>query len=130
MRRFQSMSQTQPFLSVHVSIQALFRVGRHHLRAIRRRILRSGALVEWRESTCACGADISLELSGAQGRAWANNLRAPASDRLKAPEGIVDYPHAATRWKNGTGSRTCSCKLFATLLKQGEVCPNSPGVRN
>ena len=54
MRRFKSMAQAQFFLSVHGPIQDLFRVCRHHLRAGNHRILRSRALVEWREATFAC----------------------------------------------------------------------------
>ena len=54
MRKFTSMAQAQRFLSVHGPIQNLFRVGRHHLRAINHRLLRSRAFAEWREATCAC----------------------------------------------------------------------------
>lgn len=53
MRKFKSMAQAQRFLSVHGPIQNLFRFGRHHLRAINHRILRSRAFAEWREATCA-----------------------------------------------------------------------------
>ena len=54
MRRFKSMAQTQRFLSVHGPIQNLFRVGRHHLKAVHHRLLRARAFSDWREVTCAC----------------------------------------------------------------------------
>ncbi len=54
MRRFKSMGQTQRFLSVHGPIQNLFRVGRHHLKAVHHRLLRARAFVDWREVTCVC----------------------------------------------------------------------------
>ncbi len=53
MRRFKSMVQTQRFLSVHGPIQNLFRVGRHHLKAVHHRLLRDRAFADWREATCA-----------------------------------------------------------------------------
>ncbi len=53
MRRFKSMAQTQRFLSVHGPIQNLFRVGRHHLKAVHHRLLRDRAFADWREATCA-----------------------------------------------------------------------------
>ncbi len=53
MRRFKSMAQTQRFLSVHCPIQNLFRVGRHHLKAVHHRLLRDRAFADWREATCA-----------------------------------------------------------------------------
>ena len=40
MRRFKSIVQAQRFLSVHGPIQNLFRVGRHHLKAVHHRLLR------------------------------------------------------------------------------------------
>ena len=52
MRRFKSMGQTQRFLSVHGPIQNLFRVGRHHLKAVHYRLLRDRAFADWREATC------------------------------------------------------------------------------
>ena len=54
MRRFKSMAQTQRFLSVHGPIQNLFRVGRHHLKAVHHRLLRARAFSDWREATCVC----------------------------------------------------------------------------
>ena len=54
MRRFKSMAQTQRFLSVHGPIQNLFRVGRHHLKAVHHRLLRARAFSDWREVTCVC----------------------------------------------------------------------------
>jgi putative transposase len=54
MRRFKSAQQSQRFLSVHGPIQNLFRVGRHHLKAVHYRLLRDRAFSDWRESTCAC----------------------------------------------------------------------------
>jgi len=54
MRQFKSPQQAQRFLSAHGPIQDLFRVGRHHLEAVRYRLLRDRAFGGWRESTCAC----------------------------------------------------------------------------
>ena len=54
MRRFNSVVQAQRFLSVHGPIQNLFRVGRHHLKAARHRLLRARAFSDWREVTCLC----------------------------------------------------------------------------
>ncbi len=52
MRRFKSAAQTQRFLSVHGLVQNLFRVGRHLLRAVHHRLLRTEAFGVWREVTC------------------------------------------------------------------------------
>lgn len=52
MRRFKSVAQVQRFLSVHGPIQNLFRVGRHHLKAVHYRLLRDRALTAWKEATC------------------------------------------------------------------------------
>jgi putative transposase len=52
MRSFKSPRQARRFLSVHSMIQNLFRVGRHHLRAIHYRLLRSRAFSDWRMATC------------------------------------------------------------------------------
>ena len=52
MRRFKSIAQAQCFLSVHGPIQNLFRVGRHHLKAIHHRMLRDRAFADWRQVTC------------------------------------------------------------------------------
>jgi len=52
MRKFKSMAQTQRFLSVHGPMQNLFRVGRHHLKAVHHRLLRARAFSDWREVTC------------------------------------------------------------------------------
>ena len=52
MRRFKSMSQAQRFLSLHGPIQNLFRIGRHHLKAVHHRLLRDRAFANWREATC------------------------------------------------------------------------------
>ena len=54
MRRFKSIVQAQRFLSVHGPIQNLFRVGRHHLKAVHHRLLRAQAFSDWREVTCVC----------------------------------------------------------------------------
>ena len=54
MRRFKSIVQAQRFLSVHGPIQNLFRVGRHHLKAVHHRLLRARAFSDWREVTCVC----------------------------------------------------------------------------
>ena len=54
MRRFKSAAQLQRFASVHGAVQKLFRVGRHLLRAVHHRLLRTLAFVEWEAVTCAC----------------------------------------------------------------------------
>ena len=53
MRRFKSASHLQRFATVHGSVQNLFRVGRHVLRAAHHRLLRTRAFVEWETVTCA-----------------------------------------------------------------------------
>ncbi len=52
MRGFKSAAHAQRFLSVHGPIQNLFRVGRHLLRAVHHRLLRTRAFGVWREVTC------------------------------------------------------------------------------
>ena len=52
MRRFTSAAQAQRFLSVHGVVLNLFRVGRHLLRAVHHRLLRTRAFGVWREVTC------------------------------------------------------------------------------
>ena len=52
MRRFKSAAHAQRFLSVHGPVQNLFRVGRHLLRAVHHRLLRTRAFGVWREVTC------------------------------------------------------------------------------
>jgi putative transposase len=54
MRRFKSVTHAQRLLSVHVPIKNLFRVGRHHLKAVPLRLLRDRAFACWIEITCAC----------------------------------------------------------------------------
>ena len=54
MRQFKSVPQLQRFLCVHGPIHNLFRVGRHHLKAIRHRVLRERALTDRKTATCAC----------------------------------------------------------------------------
>ena len=54
MRRFKSIEHTQRFHSVHGTVQNLFRVGRHHLKAVHHRFLRAWDFSDWREVTCAC----------------------------------------------------------------------------
>ena len=54
MRRFKSLAQAQRFLFVHGVVQNLFRVGRHHLKAVHHQLLRDKAFAEWEEVTCAC----------------------------------------------------------------------------
>ena len=53
MRRFKSAAHAQRFLSVHGIILNLFRVGRHVLRAVHHRMLRSRSFLLWQEVTCA-----------------------------------------------------------------------------
>jgi putative transposase len=52
MRRFKSMAQARRFLCVHGQVQNLFRVGRHHLKAVHYRLLRGRAFSDWRGATC------------------------------------------------------------------------------
>ena len=52
-RRFKSAAHAQRFLSVHGTVQNLFREGRHLLRAVHHRLLRSRAFAEWQVVTCA-----------------------------------------------------------------------------
>ena len=54
MRRFKSAAHAQRFLSVHGLVQNLFRVGRHLLRAVTHRMLRTRSFSLWHEVTCAC----------------------------------------------------------------------------
>ena len=54
MRRFKSAAHAQRFLSVHGLVQNLFRVGRHLLRAVTHRMLRTRSFGVWHEETCAC----------------------------------------------------------------------------
>ena len=52
MRRFKSAWHAQRFLSVHGLVQNLFRVGRHLLRAVHHRSLRTRSFRAWDEVTC------------------------------------------------------------------------------
>ncbi len=54
MRRFKSVGHAQRFLSVHGLVQNLFRVGRHLLRAVHHRLLRTRSFRVWDAVTCAC----------------------------------------------------------------------------
>ena len=54
MRRFKSAAHAQRFLSVHGPVQNLFRVGRHLLRAVHHRLLRTRSFRIWDKVTCAC----------------------------------------------------------------------------
>ena len=47
MRRFKSVEHAQHFLSVHGLVQNLFRVGRHLLRAVHHRLLRTRSFRVW-----------------------------------------------------------------------------------
>ena len=53
MRGFKSAAHLQRFASVHGVVQNLFRVGRHLLRAVHYRLLRTRSLGIWDEVTCA-----------------------------------------------------------------------------
>ena len=53
MRGFTSRDHAQRFLHVHGVSQNLFRVGRHHLRAVHYRMLRARALTVWAAVTAA-----------------------------------------------------------------------------
>ncbi len=52
LRRFTSAAHAQRFLSVHGVVLNLFRLGRHLLRAVHHRLLRTRAFGVWREVTC------------------------------------------------------------------------------
>ena len=54
MRRFKSVRHAQRFLSVHGLVQNLFRMGRHLLRAVHHRVLRTRSFRVWDAVTCAC----------------------------------------------------------------------------
>ena len=54
MRRFKSAAHAQRFLSVHGPVLNLFRVGRHLLRAVHHRLLRTRSFRIWDEVSCAC----------------------------------------------------------------------------
>ena len=54
MRRFRSAAHVQRFLSVHGVVLNLFRVGRHLLRAVHHRSLRTRSFRVWDAVTCAC----------------------------------------------------------------------------
>jgi putative transposase len=54
MRRFKSAAQAQRFLSVHGLVQNLLRLGRHLLRAVHHRMLRTRSFRVWDDVTCAC----------------------------------------------------------------------------
>ena len=54
MRRFKSAAHLQRFATVHGVVQNLFRVGRHLLRAVHHRSLRTRSFRVWDEVTCAC----------------------------------------------------------------------------
>ncbi len=54
MRRFKSVGHAQRFLSVHGLVHNLFRVGRHLLRAVQHRLLRTRSFRVWDVVTCAC----------------------------------------------------------------------------
>ena len=54
MRRFKSAVHAQRFLLVHGLVQNLFRVGRHLLRAVHHRSLRTRSFRVWDEVTCTC----------------------------------------------------------------------------
>ena len=53
MRRFKSPAQLQRFVSIHGVVQTLFRVGRHLVRAVHHRRLRTRAFTEWDRVTYA-----------------------------------------------------------------------------
>jgi putative transposase len=54
MRRFKSAAHLQRVASVHGVVQNLFRVGRHLLRAVHHRLLRTQAFVAWNAVTGVC----------------------------------------------------------------------------
>jgi putative transposase len=54
MRRFKSVAHAQRFLSVHGLVRNLFRVGRHLLRAVHHRLLRTRSFFVWNDVTGVC----------------------------------------------------------------------------
>ena len=54
MRRFKSSAHAQRFLSGQGLVLNLFRVGRHLLRAVHHRLLRTRSFCVWNQVTCAC----------------------------------------------------------------------------
>jgi putative transposase len=54
MRLFKSVAHAQRFLSVHGAVQNLFPIGRHLLRSVHHRSLRTRSFRLWDEATCAC----------------------------------------------------------------------------
>ena len=52
MRGFKSAAHLQRFASVHGVVQNLFRVGRHLLRAVHYRLMRTRSLGMWNKVTC------------------------------------------------------------------------------
>jgi putative transposase len=54
MRRFKSAAHAQRFLSVHGLVRNLFRVGRHLLRAVHHRMLRTRSFLVWNDVTSVC----------------------------------------------------------------------------
>jgi putative transposase len=54
MRRFKSAAQAQRFLCLPGRVHNLFRVARHHLRAVHHRLLRQRAFTDWKTVTCVC----------------------------------------------------------------------------
>ena len=77
MRRFKSAAHAQRFLSVHGPVQNLFRVGRHLLRAVHHRLLRTRSFRVWDEATCALLKSRRGPPSLAEPRAESVNLTAP-----------------------------------------------------
>ena len=53
MRGFSSPTQAQQFLTLHGLTQNLFRLGRHLMRAVHYRLLRTQAFQVWKEAVCA-----------------------------------------------------------------------------
>ena len=53
MRGFKSATHVQRFVSVHGLVQNLFRVGRHLLRSVHHRLLKSRVFQVWNAVTCA-----------------------------------------------------------------------------
>ena len=76
MRRFRSAAHAQRFLAVHGLVLNLFRVGRHLLRAVHYRLLRTGSWRIWQEVTCASCALAEVRPSRDEPRAEVVNLTA------------------------------------------------------
>ena len=75
--RFKSVRHAQRFLSVHGLVQNLFRVGRHLLRAVHHRFLRTRSFRVWDAVTCARIGGLSHRRFGGGASSFDVNLTVP-----------------------------------------------------